>query len=114
MATPHVNFPAPIQNGALERQKNKCASCGVKISGLGKSGAGEHEFEEGVHAHHVIPHKLGGPITQDNCVILCVSCHRSAHQGSRWADVSIYEDLKKLPMPLKIARIAALYPHYWG
>jgi len=56
----------------------------------------------------------GGPLTPDNCVILCRACHLSAHQGGRFADVSIYDDLKSLTMPAKIARIAALYPHYRG
>jgi hypothetical protein len=95
---------------ALSRQKHRCASCGTRISGLGLSGAEQHRFGESVEAHHVIPHKFGGPITVANCVIICRACHLSAHQGGRFADVSIYEDVKKLPMPMKIVRIAALYP----
>ena len=62
----------------------------------------------------MIPHKLGGPITVENCVVLCRACHLSAHQGGFWADVSIYDDLAELPMEEKIATIAALYPHFRG
>jgi hypothetical protein len=47
-------------------------------------------------------------------VIVCRAWHISAHQGGRFADVSIYNDLKKLTVPAKIARIAALYPYYGG
>ena len=31
-----------------------------------------------------------------------------------WADISIYRDLWKLPMPQKVAKIAAEYPNYKG
>jgi len=114
MTDPHAPFPKLVQKEALERQQGRCASCRVVISRLGRSGAEQHEFGEGVEAHHVIPHKLGGPLTGENCVILCRACHINAHQSGRFADVSIYDDLKRLTMPAKIARIAALYPHYRG
>lgn len=77
-------------------------------------GQSDHAFGETAEGHHVIPHKLGGPLTVDNCVILCKACHYSAHQGGRWSDTSIYEDLAALPMQQKIARISMLYPHYRG
>lgn len=57
---------------------------------------------------------LHGPLTAENCVILYRACHLNPHQGGRFADVSIYDDLKNLTMPEQIARIAALYPHYQG
>ena len=114
MTDPHLPFPRPVQEAALSRQKGRCASCGSRISGLGRSGTEQHRFGESVEAHHVIPHKLGGPLTFENCVIICRACHLSAHQGGRFADVSIYNDLKNLPMPAKVARIAVLYPHYKG
>jgi HNH endonuclease len=114
MTDSHAPFPKPVQKEALERQRRRCASCRTIITGLGRSGAQQHVFGEGVEAHHVIPHKLGGPLTPENCVIICRACHLSAHQGGRFADVSIYNDLKNLTMPAKIARIAALYPHYRG
>jgi hypothetical protein len=67
-----------------------------------------------VEGHHVIPHKMGGPITLENCVVLCRSCHLSVHQGGRWRDTSIYSDTMKHPMPQRIAKVAAEYPHYRG
>jgi len=114
MATPHVNFPSGIQAQALGRQKHKCAMCGGAIAGLGNQGRAQHKFGEGVQAHHVIPHSMGGPISVDNCVVICYACHMSAHQGGRWRDLSIYADVAALPLPQKIAKIAALYPHYNG
>jgi hypothetical protein len=87
MTDSHAPFPKPVQKEALERQRRRCASCRTVITELGRSGAQRHVFGEGVEAHLVIPHKLGGPI---------------------------YNDLKNLTMPAKIARIAALYPHYRG
>ena len=65
-------------------------------------------------AARVVPHKMGGPITVENCVILCWSCHSNAHQGGRWRDVSIYDDIGDVSLDEKIATIALLYPHYAG
>ena len=114
MTDSHRPFPRPVQEMALSRQRSRCASCGTRISGLGRSGAEQHKFGEGVEAHHVIPNKLGGPLTVENCVVICRACHINAHQGARFADISIYNDLKNLPMAMKISRVAALYPHYRG
>jgi hypothetical protein len=114
MAAEHLNFPAPVQRSALSRQKHRCASCGTRVSEIGQAGRSTHLFGEGAEGHHVIPHKMGGPITVENCVVLCRACHGNAHQGGRWRDAAIYDDLKNLSMPLKIAKIAALYPHYSG
>jgi HNH endonuclease/Integrase core domain len=88
-------FPTSIQRQALVRQKFLCASCGTRISALGDSGKQSHQFGERAEGHHVIPHKLGGPITPENCVVLCRACHTSAHQGGRWSDTSIYADLSE-------------------
>src|SRR5690242_3874354 len=104
MYSAHQRFPTSIQQLALARQKFLCASCGTHISGVGESGMQSHQFGERAEGHHVVPHKLGGPITLENCVILCRSCHMSSHQGARWRDVSIYADIARLPMPRKIAK----------
>jgi len=114
MPSEHQNFPAAIQRQALARQNYRCASCGTHVSGIGESGTRVHQFGERVEGHHVLPHKLRGPITLENCVVLCRACHYNAHQGGRWRDVSIYADIAKLSKSQKIARIAALYPHYRG
>jgi 5-methylcytosine-specific restriction endonuclease McrA len=113
-AGPHKSFPEPIQRAALARQKHRCASCGSKIYDIGQRGRSRHQFGEGAQGHHVIAHTAGGPITVENCVIVCYpSCHYSAHAGN-WRDISIYSDIKELPMQEQIRKIAALYPHYRG
>jgi hypothetical protein len=114
MVSRHTPFPIPSQRRALARQKSRCASCGFRVTAIGEAGRADHAFGERAEAHHVIPHKMGGPITVENCVVLCQACHLNAHQGGRWADASIYDDLSELPMEQKIAEIAALYPHYDG
>jgi len=96
----------------LTRQKFRCASCGTPISTIGTSGSATHRFGERAEGHHLIPYKMGGPISVHNCVILCRACHYNAHQAGLWRDVSVYGDLTKLAMSDKIATIAALYPHY--
>ena len=112
MTAPHQNFPKAMQRQALARQRFRCASCGTAVFATGKQGADAHRFGEGAEGHHVIPHKAEGPITVENCVVLCRSCHLSAHQGGRFADISIYDDLAGRPIRDKIAEIARLYPHY--
>ena len=83
MARPE-DFDRNVQTHALMRQKNKCASCGEKISALGLMGRETHRFGEGAHAHHVKHVKFGGKGTLDNCVILCQACHYSAHEGGNY------------------------------
>jgi HNH endonuclease len=114
MPLDHLNFPPSIQVLALGRQRHRCASCGTKIASIGRAGQATHKFGEGAEGHHVIPHKMGGPITVENCVVLCRACHLNAHQGGRWRDISIYADVAALPMAQKIATIAKEYPHYRG
>ncbi len=114
MGALHQNFPPHVQRLALARQKNLCASCGHVIHAIGEAGSEAHEYGERAEGHHVIPHKMGGPITVENCVVLCRSCHLSAHQGGRWRDISIYQGIQAPPTPQDIAKIAALYPFYAG
>jgi hypothetical protein len=111
---PHQNFPKPVQYAALGRQKHRCASCGHKIHDIGKRGQADHHFGEGATAHHIIPHLMGGPLTIENCAVICEACHINAHQGGHWAGIKIYDDLAGLPMNEKIRRIASQYPHYRG
>jgi hypothetical protein len=108
MPTPHMNFSRDTKREALERQTFRCASCGRPIVAI------EDTEQTGAAGHHVIPHKMGGPITVDNCVVICRACHLNSHQGGRWGDVSIYEDITNPPTPRMIAKIAALYPYYRG
>src|SRR5206468_3835953 len=73
-------FPLPTQQLALVRQRNRCASCGTKISALGEAGKATHRFGEGSQAHHINHIKFGGTEALDNCVVLCRSCHYSVHE----------------------------------
>ena len=114
MTSPHLCFPRATQVRALERQKGGCGSCGTRITEIGETGKWLHKYGERAEGHHVIPHKKGGGITAENCVVLCRSCHYNAHQAGKWADISIYRDLWKLPMPQKVAKVAAEYPNYKG
>ena len=77
-------FSPGTQQQALLRQKNRCASCGTPVFGLGNSGRGSHNFGEGAQAHHVKHIKFGGTAAVDNCAILCQSCHYSAHEGGNY------------------------------
>jgi 5-methylcytosine-specific restriction endonuclease McrA len=112
MVGPHKPFPISIQNDALKRQRGKCGSCGSPIFSVGTSGASAHKFGEGAEGHHVIPHQMGGPLTLENCVVLCKSCHYSVHRGGHWKYTEQYNFVKGLPMAQRIAAVAKLYPHY--
>ena len=82
---PRPNEFAPTtQHRALTRQKNKCAMCGTRIAALGNAGREEHAYGEGAQAHHVKHVKFGGTAALSNCVILCTSCHYSAHEGGNY------------------------------
>jgi len=128
MAEPRREFLESTKREALRRQRFVCGACLESITDIGEKGAAQHRFGEGAQAHHVYPDNAGGPPTLQNCIILCRACHLNAHQGGGWtrikvpggktksislcADISIYDDLKDLPMNERIAKIAALYPHY--
>jgi len=78
------DFSSPTKRLALARQKNRCGSCGTLIFALGKAGQAKHEAGEISHAHHVKHVKFGGTDRVENCVILCQSCHYSAHEGGNY------------------------------
>lgn len=94
-------FARTTQEAALARQKGLCASCGTPISRLGNAGRAEHAHGEGAHAHHMLHVRLGGLGTLDNCVILCASCHDSAHEGGNYRSGTVTSD-------------ASDYPHFHG
>jgi 5-methylcytosine-specific restriction endonuclease McrA len=94
-------FLRRTQLAALDRQKHRCALCGEKISALGHAGQITHSFGEGAHAHHMRHVKQGGSNALDNCVILCWSCHYSAHEGGNYRHS-------------QIDTTASDYPHFNG
>jgi 5-methylcytosine-specific restriction endonuclease McrA len=83
MARPN-GFPRATQAAALARQGNRCASCGTAIAQLGNAGRAQHEFGESADAHHIVHVKFGGSADLENCVVLCSSCHYSAHEGGNY------------------------------
>ena len=77
-------FSDTTQRRALARQRNRCASCGEHISRLGNAGQADHKYGEGAIAHHLRHIKFSGSDAVNNCVILCWSCHYSAHEGGNY------------------------------
>ena len=77
-------FSGTTKKLALARQIFRCGSCGTRISCLGNAGQAEHKYGEGAQAHHLSHIKFGGSHSVDNCVILCQSCHYSAHEGGNY------------------------------
>ena len=77
-------FSGSTRQLALARQRFRCASCGTHIFRLGDGGRAEHKYGEGAQAHHLRHIKLLGSDSVDNCVILCQSCHYSAHEGGNY------------------------------
>lgn len=72
MADDHQRFPASMQKLALARQGFRCASCGTATTAIGEAGSASHRFGERAEGHHVIPHKMGGPISIENCVVRAI------------------------------------------
>jgi 5-methylcytosine-specific restriction endonuclease McrA len=72
---------------ALARQQHRCASCETPIVALGRRPE-LHLFGEWGEAHHVRHARAGGDASFENCVIICRSCHYSAHAGGDYRDNS--------------------------
>jgi hypothetical protein len=99
---------------AWERQREGCASCGAQIVARKlKNGDPQFfvpEYGERAEAHHMTQAKYFGDGDLKNCVVVCESCHRNAHEGSnfrfgtvngREPDYSNYsgQDLRKRVSP---------------
>lgn len=107
-------FDRSTIEAAFGRQGGLCASCGTRIWKMGNDGALWHKFGERAEAHHVRPVKAGGSAAVENCVVVCRSCHYSAHQGGRWADVEIYRLAGAKKRYASVSTIAKEYPFYRG
>jgi hypothetical protein len=81
-------FSLEIKLAALARQDNRCGSCGVHIHDFGKTEVERHAFGEWAEAHHIRHFKSGGLSSLVNCVVICKSCHYSAHVGGDYRDNS--------------------------
>jgi len=75
-------FPNHTKKAAFDRQGHKCASCNTEIAGLGHEARNKHKHGERAEAHHIKHVQHGGSNDLSNCVILCWSCHFSAHGGN--------------------------------
>ncbi len=85
------------QLAALWRQRFRCGSCGAAISDLGDAGRTSHDFGEGVDAHHVRHVQQEGDASVENCVILCWSCHYSAHEGGNYGSKRVKGSSRDYP-----------------
>jgi hypothetical protein len=90
-------FTISIQKSALGRQNNRCASCGEIIWCLGEEGREDHFYGEIAHAHHMKPCQLGGTNQFSNCVIICESCHYSAHGGGDYRNKDYFGRRSNFP-----------------
>lgn len=84
MGSRDFEFSRHTQERALERQGHKCGSCGTHISAIGEAGRATHAYGESAQAHHIQHHKHGGDDSLANCIVLCWSCHYSAHEGGNY------------------------------
>lgn len=57
-------FPTKIRVAAFERAVGRCETCTGEL------------YTGKFHYDHRIPDALGGEPTLENCVVLCVNCHR--------------------------------------
>jgi 5-methylcytosine-specific restriction endonuclease McrA len=57
-------FPKSVKSKAAERAKGHCEQCGKKLR------VGEFHYD------HRVADGLGGTPTLDNCMVLCLPCHK--------------------------------------
>ncbi len=81
-----IEFTLKVKWEALIRQNFRCASCAAVIHGVGESGTRDHAFGERAEAHHVRHAMANGDGDAGNCVVVCHSCHYSAHGGGHFQD----------------------------
>jgi hypothetical protein len=90
-------FSTATKRLALVRQKFRCASCGTHVTRFGEAGRSQHPFGEVAHAHHIRHVKFGGTNSIDNCVILCQTCHYSAHEGGNYRRGTVVGETEDFP-----------------
>lgn len=74
-----------FRNAIIERDHNRCWSCGVTDS-----------CEVYLEVHHIIPlHKGGAEFDPENCITLCEKCHRKKHR-KRFLEPSLHSKMKPL------------------
>jgi Fe-S oxidoreductase len=83
-------FTLNTKEQALDRQRNRCGSCGAAVSYLTPIEDAKNKYLEFARAHHMRHCQQGGTSDLSNCVILCQACHYSVHQGGNYRNQSSY------------------------
>lgn len=78
---PEDEFTWHVKLQALCRQDFLCASCASLIVPFSDRKLRSVAWGESAHAHHRRPMGDHGRGTVGNCVVICESCHYSAHFG---------------------------------
>ena len=67
-----TDIPAALRNAVILRAANRCEFCQLAQDGQ----------EATFHIDHILPRAAGGPTTEDNLALACVSCslHKAARQ----------------------------------
>ena len=97
MTTRPNEFATSTKMQDLARQNFQCASCGSLIVPFGGGKLESVAWGESAHAHHRRPIRCGGKATVHNCVILCESCHFSAHEGGNYAKGTVVGQVEDYP-----------------
>jgi len=74
-------FTASVKRKAIQRQKGKCALCGVTLRSPWTEGSYDG------YAHHLRPISHGGTSDLDNCVYLCWGHHLLIGHGMAPFDI---------------------------
>lgn len=95
---PDREFASHTKLQALTRQDFLCASCASLIVPVSGKKLISVAWGESVDAHHRRPMiKHGGGGNVENCVILCDSCHYSAHEGGNYRRGTVWGRIKDYP-----------------
>lgn len=81
---PQEEFSSGTKLAALARQDFLCAMCASLIVPFGSTKLVSVAWGESAHAHHRRPMQMGGSGTEHNCVVICSSCHYTAHFGGNY------------------------------
>lgn len=65
-------IPEKLKKHLLDQSGHRCVVCGA------------HDY---LHIHHIVPTSLGGPVDEENLVVLCPTCHASVDRSQMQPDV---------------------------
>ena len=70
-----LEFTKPTMRAALDRAGLKCEAVGPRY-GLEESKRCNADLAKGVNFDHAVPAALGGDNSLENCMAVCIACHR--------------------------------------